>query len=138
MNSPRTFFLLLLALLVFCFGLAANLQPRFQSLENKRHQSDNFFNLLLGDSSRMFANSFYVKADEYYHSGFYPTIFDNNQAFKTPHMAEDSGTVAGQNKMKKKWKPPSWARRATGLTRLADILSRTATRIWTKAARRAT
>ena len=98
MNSPRTFFLLLLALLVFCFGLAANLQPRFQSLENKRHQSDNFFNLLLGDSSRMFANSFYVKADEYYHSGFYPTIFDNNQAFETPHMAKNTGNVAGQNK----------------------------------------
>ena len=98
MNSPRTFFLLLLALLVFCFGLAANLQPKFQALENSRHQSDNFFKLLLGDSSRMFANSFYVKADEYYHSGFYPTIFDNNQAFETPHMAEDSGTVAGQNK----------------------------------------
>ena len=26
----------------------------------------------------MFANSFFVKADEYYHSGYYPTIFDNN------------------------------------------------------------
>ena len=98
MNSPRTFFLLLLALFVLCFGLAAGLQPQFQALENARHQSENFFNLLLGDSSKMFANSFYVKADEYYHSGFYPTIFDNNQAFETPHMAEDSGTVAGQNK----------------------------------------
>jgi tetratricopeptide (TPR) repeat protein len=97
MNSPRTFLLLLLALLVFCFGLAADLQPRFQSLENSRRQSDNFFNLLLGDSSRMFANSFFVKADEYYHSGYYPTIFDNNEAFKTPHMAEDTGGVASHN-----------------------------------------
>jgi tetratricopeptide (TPR) repeat protein len=97
MNSPRTFFLLLLALLVFCFGLAADLQPRFQSLEDSRRQSDNFFSLLLGDSSRMFANSFFVKADEYYHSGYYPTIFDNNEAFKTPHMAEDTGGVASKN-----------------------------------------
>ena len=97
MNSPRTFFLLLVALLVFCFGLAAELQPRFQVLESQRHQSDNFFSLLLGDSSRMFANSFFVKADEYYHSGFYPTIFDNNEAFKTTHMAEDTGAVSSKN-----------------------------------------
>ena len=97
MNSPRTFFLLLLSLLVFCFGLAANLQPQFQVLESQRRQSNNFFSLLLGDSSRMFANSFYIKADEYYHSGFYPTIFDNNAAFKTAHMAEDTGAVNSKN-----------------------------------------
>jgi len=97
MNSPRTFFLLLIALLVFCFGLAADLAPQFQALEYRRHQSDNFFSLLLGDSSRMFANSFFVKADAYYHSGYYPTIFDNNEAFKTPHMAEDTGAVASHN-----------------------------------------
>ena len=97
MNSPRTFFLLLVALLVFCFGLAAELLPRFEVLERQRHQSDNFFSLLLGDSRRMFANSFFVKADEYYHSGFYPTIFDNNSAFKTTHIAEDTGAVSSKN-----------------------------------------
>ncbi len=97
MTSPRTIFLLLLALLIFCFGLAANLQPRFQAYENRRHQSNGFFSLLLGDSSKMFANSFFVKADEYYHSGYYPTIFDNNSAFKTPHVAEDTGAVNSQN-----------------------------------------
>jgi hypothetical protein len=97
MNSPRTIWLLLIALLIFCFGLAADLQPQFQSLEYSRKQSDNFFNLLLGDSSRIFANSFFIKADAYYHSGFYPTIFDNNSAFQTPHIAEDTGAVASHN-----------------------------------------
>jgi tetratricopeptide (TPR) repeat protein len=97
MNSPRTFFLLLVALLILCFGLAADLQPQFQALENNRKQSNDFFSLLLGDSSKMFANSFFVKADAYYHSGFYPTIFDNNEAFRTPHMAEDTGAVNSQN-----------------------------------------
>jgi tetratricopeptide (TPR) repeat protein len=66
-------------------------------LENSRRQSDNFFSLLLGDSSRVFANSFFVKADAYYHSGYYPTIFDNNSAFQTPHIAEDTGDVASHN-----------------------------------------
>lgn len=88
---------MLVALFIVCFSLAANLATQFQALENSRHQSNNFFNLLLGDSSRIFANSSFVEADAYYHSGYYPTIFDNNEAFKTPHMAEDSGTVAGQN-----------------------------------------
>ena len=97
MNSAKTPWLLLIALLIFCFGLAANLQPRFQSLESSRRQSNNFFSLLLGDSSRIFANSFATKADAYYHSGFYPTIFDNNEAFKTLHMAEDTGAVTSKN-----------------------------------------
>jgi tetratricopeptide (TPR) repeat protein len=97
MNPARTLFLLLIALLVLCFGLAADLAPQFQSLENSRHQSDNFFSLLLGDSSRIFANSAFVEADAYYHSGYYPTIFDNNEAFQTPHIAEDTGAVASHN-----------------------------------------
>jgi len=97
MNSAKTLWLLLIALLIFCLGLAANLQPRFKSLESSRRQPNNFFSLLLGDSSRIFANSFFVKADAYYHSGFYPTIFDNNAAFQTPHMAEDTGAVASHN-----------------------------------------
>jgi tetratricopeptide (TPR) repeat protein len=97
MNSAKTLWLLLVALLVFCFGLAANLQPQFQTLESSRRQSNNFFNLLLGDSSRIFANSFFVKADSYYHSGYYPTIFDNNSNFQTPHIAEDTGDVASHN-----------------------------------------
>jgi tetratricopeptide (TPR) repeat protein len=45
----------------------------------------------------MFANSFYVKADEYYHSGYYPTIFDDKTAFQTAHMAEDTGAVNSKN-----------------------------------------
>jgi tetratricopeptide (TPR) repeat protein len=97
MNPARTLFLLLVALLVLCFGLAAVLAPQFQAWENRRHQSDNFFSLLLGDSSRIFANSFFAEADAYYHSGFYPTIFDNKAAFQTAHIAEDTGAVASHN-----------------------------------------
>jgi tetratricopeptide (TPR) repeat protein len=97
MKPSRTFAWLLIALLVFCFGLAADLAPRFQALENSRRQSNNFFSLVLGDSSRIFANSFFVKADAYYHSGFYPTIFDNNSNFQTPHIAEDTGAIASHN-----------------------------------------
>ena len=96
MNSPRIIFLLLLALLVFCFGLAAQLSPQFQSWRGSRSGGD-LFNVVLGDSRRMFAQSFYVKADAYYHSGYYPTMFDNKEAFQTQHMAEDTGAVNSNN-----------------------------------------
>jgi len=97
MHSARALFLLLLALLIFCFGLAANLLPQFRAMEIRLHQSDNFFVLIFGDSSRLFANSAYTEADSYYHSGFYPTMFDNRSGFQTPHMAEDTGAVASRN-----------------------------------------
>jgi len=97
MRSTRPIGLLLIALLTFCFGVAACLQPWLQSLETAHGETGNVFQTLFGDSRRLFANSFYVKADEYYHSGYYPTIFDNNEAFKTPHMAEDTGAVTSHN-----------------------------------------
>jgi hypothetical protein len=116
MTPPRTYFLLLVALLVFCFGLAAQLEPQFQlmRLNDDRQKwvvdlhgeskpvrfsraDGDIFNVVLGDSRRMFANSFYVKADEYYHSGYYPGMFDDNAAFQTAHMAEDTGAVNTKN-----------------------------------------
>lgn len=97
MIFPRTFWYLLIGLFVVCFGLGAALMPRFQAIQYERHRSDNVLTWVLGDSSRIFANDFFVKADVYYHSGYYPSIFDNHQAFETPHMAADTGAVASRN-----------------------------------------
>jgi tetratricopeptide (TPR) repeat protein len=97
MVSSRTYFLVGLALFVFCFGLAAKLQPQFQAMPLSRAKGD-ILNVVLGDSRRLFANEIYVKADAYYHSGYYPTMFDDNAAFKTAHMAEDTGAVNSKNK----------------------------------------
>ena len=96
MASSRAHGLLLSALLVASFGIAARLQPLFQAWRGSRATGD-LFNVVLGDSRRMFANSSYVKADEYYHSGYYPTMFDDNTAFQTAHMAEDTGAVNSKN-----------------------------------------
>jgi tetratricopeptide (TPR) repeat protein len=117
MASPRTYWLLLIALLVACFGAAARLEPQFQFMRlddvRKRWSMDlhgelkplrlsraegDFFTVALGDNRRMFANEFYVKADEYYHSGYYPSIFDDRTAFQTAHMAEDTGAVSSKNR----------------------------------------
>jgi len=111
MRSTKLPLLILLGLLVLCFGLAAWLDLWFQTWQGNRTQSADVLSVLMGDSRRMFANHFFVKADAYFHSGFYPTVFDNREAFRTPHMAEDSGTVGGQNEGDEKGflgKPRDW------------------------------
>ena len=97
MRSSRIPILGLAALLVVCFGAAASLDVWFQGWQGSRTQSADVLSVVLGDARRFFANSSFVEADAYFHSGFYPTVFDDTKAFETPHMAEDSGTVAGHN-----------------------------------------
>jgi len=97
MRHLRVSCLLMVALLVLCFGLAAFLDSWFQSWEGNRSNSGNLLSVLLGDGRLMFANHFFVKADAYFHSGFYPTVYDNREAFQTPHVAEDAGAVRGNN-----------------------------------------
>jgi tetratricopeptide (TPR) repeat protein len=97
MRSTKVPHLMLVALLVLCFGLAAYLETWFQVWAGSRTKSADVMSVLLGDSRRMFANHFFVKADAYFHSGYYPTIFDNQEAFQTQHMAADAGAVEDKN-----------------------------------------
>ena len=97
MRSTRTWILTLCALVVLCFGLAAGLDTWFQGWKGNRAKSADVLSVLLGDGKRIFARHFFVKADAYFHSGYYPSVFDNREAFKTPHMAEDAGAMGGQN-----------------------------------------
>ena len=96
MASIRTTILLAIALLVACFGLAAYLGPEYLGWRGSRSRGD-ILNVVLGDSRRLFANQFFVKADEYYHSGYYPSMFDNRSAFQTAHIAADTGAVNSKN-----------------------------------------
>src|ERR1700720_604052 len=82
--------LLLTFLLTVCFTLATCLQPN--SVEWAGHkQSDDMMAVLFGDGRRMFANHFFVKADVYFHSGYYPSIFEQaaRQSIDTKHMTEE-------------------------------------------------
>lgn len=96
MTAPRPQILLLVALLVACFGLAARLGPQFQAWPGSRNTGD-ILNVVLGESRRLFAKSAFAEADKYYHAGYYPTMFDDNTAFQTAHMAADTGAVKSQN-----------------------------------------
>jgi tetratricopeptide (TPR) repeat protein len=88
--------LLLVLLAAACFSLATVLQPRAAGW-SKRAQADNMLKVLLGDGRRMFANHFFVQADVSFHSGYYPSIFDQARSPKdTSHLTAKEGEPAAE------------------------------------------
>src|SRR6267142_3679943 len=73
-------------LFVGALSLSTWLQPWFHSWSGNRSKSTDILTVALGDSRRLFAKHFYVKADAYFHSGYYPTIFDNQPSNGKLHM----------------------------------------------------
>jgi len=85
-TSPGWWLALLLAV---CFTLATmfvpraawwNEVPRAADWNKGRSESDNVFKLLLGEGRRLFGNEMFVMADAYFHSGYYPSIFDRQES----------------------------------------------------------
>jgi hypothetical protein len=72
--------LTLILLFVSCFGLAAWLEPRHTEKQNQGEFSSSVLGSLLGDGRKTVADYFYVQADVYFHSGYYPSIFDEARA----------------------------------------------------------
>jgi tetratricopeptide (TPR) repeat protein len=85
--------LILFLLVAACFSLATVIQPRTPAWSN-RGDSGGVLKVLLGDSRKLFANHFFVKADVAFHSGYYPSLFDQAQAPKdTRHMTAKEGST---------------------------------------------
>jgi tetratricopeptide (TPR) repeat protein len=87
----RRFSLIASMLLVLAAGLAAWLHVRFQSWSGTRTGSTDLLSVALGDSRGLFARHFYVKADAYFHSGYYPSIFDRRSDETKLHVAARAG-----------------------------------------------
>lgn len=77
----RAYLLSVSLLAIVAFSLITTIEPWFQSWSGNRAQSDNVIQVALGDSRRMFARHFYTKADAYFHSGYYPSIYDSKEGF---------------------------------------------------------
>ncbi len=78
-------------LLVCCFTLATVLDPLFQRIRsNRQDASASVLAALMGDSRRLFAHEFFAMADAYFHSGFYPTIFDAKNSGAQLDLVEES------------------------------------------------
>jgi tetratricopeptide (TPR) repeat protein len=90
-------YLILLLLLAACFSLATVLEPRASGW-SQRAQADNILKVLFGDGRRLFANHFFVQADVSFHSGYYPSIFDQARAATkdTRHLTAKEGEPAAE------------------------------------------
>src|SRR5438094_1776352 len=84
--------LTLVLLLTAGLSLATYLEPQAPSLAGHQTQSFSLLETLMGDSRRLFATHFLLKADAYFHSGFYPSIFDQAQPLRESHLAEESAS----------------------------------------------
>lgn len=69
----------------------------------------------MGDSRQLFANHFFIKADVYFHGGYYPSIFDHLQAPKdSQHMTSQEGSAeeeAHERQMNFLGPPRDWIER---------------------------
>jgi tetratricopeptide (TPR) repeat protein len=97
MKTNRAFTLLGMLLLVVCASAGARLDRWFMGWPGNRAKDFNPLRFAIGEGQKMFAGHFYRKADVYYHSGMYPSVFDNNESFRTAHMAEDTGSTGSEN-----------------------------------------
>lgn len=83
MPSPK---LILALLFAICLSCGSILQPWHQAWTGDEKKSGSALETFLGDSRRLFANQIFAKADAYFHSGYYPTIFDTPKKEES-HMA---------------------------------------------------
>lgn len=111
--APIWIFLLLLAA---CFALATVFQPAASAWTSRADAGGGgLLKVILGDSRQMFARHFFIKADVYFHSGYYPSIFDQAQAPKdTQHLTAKEGTPeaeAHERRMNFLGPPHDWIER---------------------------
>ena len=71
--------LVLVALLALVFTLAVSLAPDAAGW-SQGQKAGNFLGLMFGDGRKLLAGEFFTMADVYFHSGYYPSIFDSKSA----------------------------------------------------------
>jgi hypothetical protein len=98
--KSRPFFTLLLVW-VMCLSLAAVLQPRAMTW-NRSAASSDLLTVVFGEGRRLFSNHFFIQADVTFHSGYYPSLFDQARRQTASPMTHDrhddeTGNEVGTN-----------------------------------------
>jgi len=108
-------YLVLALALTACFTLATGIEPRAHGgTWSNRVKSDNVFSLLFGDGRRLFANQFFTMADVYFHSGYYPSIFDLRDEGTKAIVTATQGQAENEEEERKAdflGKPTDWVDR---------------------------
>ena len=82
----------MLLALAFAFAMATG--GRLLAWQHsQRPDSNSVLGRLLGESRRAFAFHFFLKADAYFHRGYYPSVFDAPTTERT-HLEETARTDA--------------------------------------------
>jgi tetratricopeptide (TPR) repeat protein len=87
--------LILALVLSLCFTLACVLQAHADKWFPSKTHSGGMVQILFGDARRLFANQLFVKADIYFHNGYYPSMFD--QGKKPAHKEVAEATQGGNH-----------------------------------------
>jgi tetratricopeptide (TPR) repeat protein len=100
---------ILLLLLVFCFCLSTHLQPQALAW-SQTERSQGALGLLFGDGRKLFANQFFTMADVYFHSGYYPSIFDKSDHESEVAAASNGHTDSDEDEKKEDFlgRPRNW------------------------------
>jgi len=83
-------------LLTLAVSLATSLQPEARTWRT-RSDEGGLMGMLFGDGRRIFANYFSAKADENFHRGYYPSIFDQRPVTDGTNGTPQAGHVRGEN-----------------------------------------
>ena len=106
--------LIWLLLLTVSFTMATVLADHAPA-GSQQTDSGGVLKVLLGDSRRLFADQFFEAADVSFHSGYYPSIFDERSAPKdSGHMTSKEGSAeaeAHEQKMNFLGQPRDWIER---------------------------
>ena len=100
----------LAALFALAFTLATGLASRADNWGG-RAKSDNIFAMLFGDGRKLFANQFFTMADVYFHSGYYPSVFDQKSGEQKEIISASHGrkeTEAEEQKEDFLGQPRDW------------------------------
>ena len=89
--------LTLILLFIGCFSLATHLVPRQREWLGDRPDSANVVAAVMGESRRVLAGWIYQRADVYFHSGYYASVFDAAPAAgaKATPNTRSAGSNAG-------------------------------------------
>lgn len=102
--------LTLTALLALAFTLATGLASQAENW-SRRTKSDNLFGVMLGDGRKLFANHFFTMADVYFHSGYYPSVFDQHSGEQKEIISASHGNKETEEDEKKEdflGRPKNW------------------------------
>lgn len=86
---------LIVALFVICFGISARLDE-WKNPQPTQIKNEGIFSAILGESQRLISALLYIKADIYFHRGYYPSIFDMSNVGGKKHL--ESSTESTDHK----------------------------------------